>query len=68
MEENYEKQTGFKAVKDQMPYKKSKSGFGKSFLLPFISGALGCSLVIGTCFGVPSIKSKLFDNTSYTRK
>ena len=39
------------------------SGFGKTFFLPFISGVLGASLVIGTCFGVPTIKSKILGNT-----
>lgn len=39
-------------------YKKS-NGFGKTILLPFISGITGCALVIGTCFGVPSIKEKI---------
>lgn len=42
--------------------KNTKIGFGKSVVLPFISGILGCSLVIGTCFGIPSIKSKLFNS------
>ena len=41
--------------------KNTKIGFGKSIVLPFISGILGCSLVIGTCFGIPSIKSSLFN-------
>ena len=40
------------------------NGFGKSVLLPFFSGIVGCSLVIGTCFGVPSIKEKLVGRTS----
>ena len=40
-------------------FKENKFGFGKSVLLPFFSGVVGCSLVIGTCFGVPSIKQKL---------
>ena len=44
-------------------YKKSNN-FGKTVLLPFISGILGCSLVIGTCFGVPSVKEKLIGETS----
>ena len=44
-------------------YKKS-SGFGKTILLPFISGMLGCSLVIGACFGVPSIKEKIIGETT----
>ena len=39
--------------------KSNSNGFGKSVLLPFFSGIVGCSLVIGTCFGVPSIKEKL---------
>ena len=38
---------------------KNSNGFRKSVLLPFFSGIVGCSLVIGTCFGVPSIKEKL---------
>ena len=36
------------------------NSFGKTIALPFISGVLGCSLVLGTCFGVPSIKEKIF--------
>ena len=33
-------------------------------VVPFISGMLGASLVIGVCFGVPGIKSKLlYSNT-----
>lgn len=40
-------------------------GFGKSVFIPFISGIIGSTLVIGTCLGVPSIKNKLFGNSSY---
>lgn len=39
-----------------------KNGSGKfksSILVPFVSGIVGASLVVGTCFGVPSIKDKL---------
>ena len=46
--------------------KKSKSGFGRSVVLPFCSGVIGCVVVIGTCFGVPSIRSKILNNTSNT--
>ena len=42
----------------------SHSGFGKTVFVPFISGILGASLVVGTCFGVPSIKDKLLKGTS----
>lgn len=44
--------------------KKEKSDFSKTVLIPFISGIVGCSVVIGTCFGIPSIKSKLLANTT----
>ena len=43
---------------------KQTNSFGKSVLLPFFSGIVGCSLVIGTCFGVPSIKEKLIGKTN----
>ena len=42
--------------------RKSNNGFFKSVFVPFISGVLGCSVVIGTCFGVPAIKEKLIGN------
>ena len=42
---------------------KQNNGFGKTVLLPFLSGIVGCSVVIGTCFGVPSIKNKLIGET-----
>ncbi len=41
----------------------SSSGFGKSVFVPFISGIVGATLVIGTCFGVPTIKTKLMGET-----
>ena len=37
----------------------NSSHFGSRVIVPFISGILGASLVIGACFGVPSIRSKL---------
>ena len=39
--------------------KKPNGGFFRNIFVPFVSGILGCSLVIGTCFGVPAIKEKL---------
>lgn len=38
---------------------KSGTSFGKSVILPFISGILGASLVIGLCTQVPTIKNTL---------
>ena len=70
MEEKEQKSSNFKTVQDPNTYKtvyeansnkKTKSGFGKNVLIPFCSGVVGCAIVIGTCFGVPSIKSKLLD-------
>mgnify|MGYP004584926237 FL=1 len=43
---------------------KHTNSFGKTILLPFFSGIVGCALVIGTCFGVPSIKQKLTGDTN----
>lgn len=68
MEENEKKESKFKAipVNSETSYNKpkNKSGFGKSVLLPFVSGVVGCSVVIGTCFGVPSIRTKIVGNTT----
>lgn len=67
MEENEKNDAKFKAVPvtgstSYSKTSKNKSGFGKSVLIPFVSGVLGCSVVLGTCFGVPSIKAKLIGN------
>ena len=46
----------------------TKSGFGKSVVVPFISGILGATIVVGTCFSVPSIKNNLIGrNTTSTQ-
>lgn len=61
-----EKNTNFKTVSSSNMYntKRTKSGFGKSVVLPFCSGVIGCVVVIGTCFGVPSIRSKILNNST----
>ena len=60
------KNTNFKTVSSPNMYntKRTKSGFGKSVVLPFCSGVIGCVVVIGTCFGVPSIRSKILNNST----
>ena len=63
MEENENKFEVISARNYNTNYKQS-SGFGKTVLLPFISGIAGCALVIGTCFGVPSIKEKILGETT----
>ena len=42
------------------------SNFKNRVVVPFFSGIIGCSLVIGTCFGVPQIKEKILGNTITT--
>ncbi len=76
MEENEkkeEKMQNFKTVQNPNTYKnvyksesksKVKVGFGRSVLLPFLSGVVGCSVVLGTCFGIPSIRSKLLNGNT----
>lgn len=43
---------------------KSKSNFGKTVGIPFLSGVLGAGIVLGTCFGVPSIRNIILDENS----
>ncbi|MCI8412333.1 MAG: trypsin-like serine protease [Clostridia bacterium] len=73
MEEKENNSSNFKTVQNPSTYKtsyntstssKKRNGFARGFLLPFFSGILGCSIVIGTCFGIPSIKNKLLSPSS----
>ena len=64
------KNSNFKAVPNSANYKtsytektKTKLGFGKSVVLPFFSGVVGCAVVVGTCFGIPQIKNKILGAT-----
>lgn len=41
---------------------RKSSHSASNILVPFISGVLGATLVVGTCFGVPSIRSKLLSS------
>ncbi|MDE5830453.1 MAG: hypothetical protein K2H53_01910 [Clostridia bacterium] len=58
MEEN---ENTFKSV--SVP-KTHKNSYFKSIVLPFISGIIGASLVIGTCFGIPKIREKILSGTN----
>lgn len=74
MDENEKKENSkFKTVSNKGSYNtvyeidnkpKHKSGFGKSIVLPFFSGVVGCALVIGTCFGIPSIREHIMNTGS----
>lgn len=54
----------YKAVYEIDDKPKKKSHFGRTILLPFFSGVVGCAVVIGTCFTVPSIRNSLLGNNS----
>ena len=43
--------------------KKQDFNFGRQVVLPFISGVVGASVVLGACIGVPSIRENLFNIT-----
>ncbi len=44
--------------------KKSNFSFSKNILIPFLSGVAGASIILGTCFCVPSIKNNLINNST----
>ena len=67
MENESKNKNTFQAIKSYSNFsnEKTKHGsFSKSVIIPFFSGIIGCSLVIGTCFGVPSIKEKIIGTTN----
>jgi serine protease Do len=72
MEENEKKEnktTNFKTVSGPVVLNQKErkhTGFGKSVLLPFFSGVVGCAVVIGTCFGVPSIRNQILSSNYST--
>ena len=45
---------------------KEKNRATKNIVLPFVSGVVGASLVVGICFGVPTVKDKLFGDAIST--
>ena len=75
MEENNtnKNNSNFKTVSNPGTYKtvyevdnkpKKNSNFGRNVLIPFVSGIAGCAIVIGTCFGIPSIKQHILGSNS----
>ena len=45
---------------DNFYKEKKQTSFGHSVAVPFLSGVIGAVLVVGTCFGVPTIRENLF--------
>ena len=66
MDENENRFEVISSKTSKANFNNKSNSFGKSVLLPFFSGIIGCSLVIGTCFGIPSIKEKLVGNNRTT--
>ncbi len=71
-----ENNKNFKTVQNPNTYKtiyqnestdKLKIGFGKGVLLPFLSGVVGCAVVLGTCFGIPSIRSQILTSNTVNK-
>jgi len=71
--QNHSSSNGFKKVnlsetnhKTTSSYYSGKSGrgFKNGVFIPFVSGVIGATLVLGVCIGVPGINNKLFANTS----
>ncbi len=50
--------------KPVMPKTKNSTSFGKSVVMPFVSGVLGASLVVGACFSVPQIRTSILKTDS----
>ena len=65
MEENNNEQPTYRMYTTSEK-KEKKPSFFKSAFVPFCSSALGTFLVIGVCFGTPSIKNKILNNTIHT--
>lgn len=41
-----------------------KNSVGKNVFVPFVSGIIGASLVVGVCFGVPQVRENLIGNSN----
>lgn len=60
-----EEEKTFKSVK---PEKAKTNSLLKTICIPFFSGIVGASLVVGTCFGIPKIRDKILDTKTSTTK
>ena len=54
----------YNAVYELEDKPKKKSNFGRNVVLPFFSGVVGCAVVLGTCFGVPTIRNQIMGTTN----
>lgn len=62
-----EKNITYKAVGEvSTKSNKKESHFSRQVVIPFISGILGAGVVIGTCFGIPTVRDYLLQNIAKT--
>ena len=73
-QENQTNNSKFKTVSNPNNYKavyeidnkpKKKSNFGRNVVIPFFSGVVGCAVVLGTCFGIPSIRNEIMGTGAF---
>lgn len=60
--------TSYGSFKNTKKKKSEGNGFVKSVLLPFTCGILGAGMVVGTCFGVPSIRNNILGSYEYAEE
>ena len=56
-------ENNFRNVINTSYEEKKPNKFKSNVVIPFLSGVIGCSVVIGTCFGIPEIKQKIVGTT-----
>lgn len=61
-----ENEKAYRKVNSFYNDEKKGGSFGKTVFVPFLSGVLGSALVVGTCFGVPSIRTSLIGEQTTT--
>lgn len=54
---NQNNSSTYQSVKQPKQKNKNGTGFGKTVLVPFVSGVLGTVIVIGACVGIPGIRN-----------
>ncbi len=54
----------YSAEETRRNIKRERPGFGRTVLIPFISGILGAGLVVGCCFFVPEVKEKIIGTSN----
>lgn len=54
----------FTTIREVSYDKKGNFSFSKHVFVPFVSGVLGASIVLGSCFAIPNVRNNLFSEKS----